>query len=194
MDEYMILLTQSRLQQQKDSDNGGNLVLPRYRVLKRASSDPLDQSQPQFRKLDVPGIRPSYDHFMTLDVGREIKEAICRVAEGSLVDLQQRYATAPASVYELPDGRTIDFGLERYQVTEVLFDPSSAPTTLLPINKDGSAASTLMRGVPRLIMDSVAQCDIDQQLGLLGNIVITGGGSVWDALPERIRSEVKLTR
>ena len=45
--------------------------------------------------------------------------------------------------------------------------------------------------LPNIICDAAFQCDRDQQAQLLGNVIISGGGSCIDNFPERIRDEVE---
>ena len=49
---------------------------------------------------------------------------MCRLAESTLTEAELRYTGLPASLYELPDGRTIDLGLERYIPPELYFAPN----------------------------------------------------------------------
>jgi actin-related protein len=45
--------------------------------------------------------------------------------------------------------------------------------------------------IPRLICDSVLRCETDVQTNLFGNMVVTGGGSSFEFLPDRIKLEVE---
>ena len=134
-------------------------------------------------------------------------------------------------MYELPDGRTIDVGIERYMVHELLFDPTQMPSHLykpstsflknyysasaIPtiVNDDtattasttsttpttsGNTEPTLsieeciatLKNIPQLVVDSVIRCDQDMHSNLFNNIVVAGGGSCVEGLPDRFRYEV----
>jgi actin-like protein 6A len=70
---------------------------------------------------DIP---QSFQSYMNLELGRDIKEAVCKVTEHSLVENEVRYSSLPTTSYELPDGNIVDLGVERFQVPELLMDAS----------------------------------------------------------------------
>jgi hypothetical protein len=45
--------------------------------------------------------------------------------------------------------------------------------------------------IPRLICDSVIRCEADVQTNLFGNMIVTGGGSSFEFVPDRIKLEVE---
>ena len=59
---------------------------------------------------------------------RDIKETVCRVPEYA-VDSRAAMSSWPAASYELPDGRTIDVGGDRFAVPELLFQPTLFDTS-----------------------------------------------------------------
>ena len=143
----------------------------------------------------VANVHPTYDAFMNLEMGREFKEAVCRVAESTLVETDPRFANLPMTPYELPDGTVVDMGLERFQMTEMLFDPSSADEECVDMALMGyynpSQNINSSDGIARLISNAVLRCDTDVQANLLQNLVIAGGGSATEGIPERIKLEVE---
>ena len=195
MDEYMHFLVGARIR----ATDPTAPVYPRYKVSKAVSEDPLLPAHTTYRVLDLPGVHASYNRFAQLELGRAIKEAVCRVSDGPLAETSPRLTGLPTTLYELPDGRAVDVGMERYAVPELLFDPSSLPAELHASCfgvDDVSAApssSSVLKSVPRLLLDSVALCegDTQAQAALLAGVVVTGGGAMWEGLPERIRLEVR---
>jgi actin-like protein 6A len=141
-------------------------------------------------------IHPTYESLMNLEIGRDVKETISRMAESTLFEADSRFASIPMIPYELPDGTVIDFGLERYQIAECLFDPSAIDLenidmVTLGLNASEILPASTLEGIPRLVSDSVLRCEADIQSTLLSNLVIAGGGASVEGLTERIKAEVE---
>ena len=79
--------------------------------------------------------------------------------------------------FVLPDGRTIFLGPERFEAPEVLFTPD-----LLDVETGG---------LPSQIFASIAAVDVDIRPQLYGNILLTGGSSLFPGLVTRLESELK---
>eukprot|EP00668_Euglena_longa_P046191 GGOE01061875.1.p1 GENE.GGOE01061875.1~~GGOE01061875.1.p1 ORF type:complete len:405 (-),score=112.67 GGOE01061875.1:251-1465(-) len=119
----------------------------------------------------------SCDTSAAREVAREIKEQLCFVA----LDYREAVASAGASqgleaAYELPDGRTITLGQERFQCPEALFDPD-----LIGIESDG---------IHRLLHATIQKCDIDVRRDLYHNCVLSGGTTTFEGLPARLSREL----
>jgi len=90
----------------------------------------------------------------------------------------------------------IDICGERVLLPELLCHPAST-TTLLISHKISANLhdfySPILRSdsVPTIITDSVLKCDGECQSLLFSNIIISGGGSNFQGMPERIRSDVE---
>jgi actin-related protein len=78
--------------------------------------------------------------------------------------------------YELPDGRVITIGNERFRAPEALFNP-----TLIGAEFDG--ASNLTYG-------SIMKCDIDVRRELYNNIVLSGGSTMYAGIGERMTKDI----
>ena len=101
--------------------------------------------------------------------------------------------------YELPDGTKVQVNIERFQMAELLIDPSPIDlcdnvdyTNLYPQLPSAMTVPGSLEGVPKIMSDAVARCDHDMQAMLLKDIVLTGGSSSIDGLQDRIRTECKL--
>lgn len=88
------------------------------------------------------------------DVAREIKEKLCYSVtnyEEALKEAEETHANE--KTYDLPDGKKVSLGAERFRSTEVLFQP-----TLAGIELDG---------LPKYCFDSIMKCDVDVRKELL---------------------------
>merc|ERR1719213_496338 len=75
--------------------------------------------------------------------------------------------------YELPDGQVITIGNERFRCPEAMFQPS-----FLEMEAAGLHETTY---------NSIMKCDVDIRKDLYGNIVLSGGNTMFPGIapPER---------
>ncbi len=109
---------------------------------------------------------------------RDIKEKFCYT--GVDLALERKLAletTVLTENYELPDGRVVQIGAERFEAPEVLFDPK-----LLDIETPG---------LSELIFQTIQGCDIDNRLELYKRVVLSGGTTMLPGLPTRLEREIK---
>lgn len=115
-------------------------------------------------------IRLSNDHVC------KMKEEICYIAKD-----YQRESECPSrdamETYELPDGREVSVGFERFKATELLFKPVIA-------GKDGSSLTDL-------IASSIESVEIESKRLLYSNIVVAGGNTSLSGFDERLLFELK---
>ncbi|KAI0676897.1 actin-like protein Arp4p [Trametes maxima] len=84
--------------------------------------------------------------------------------------------------YEFPNGANYYFtGLERYAVGEQFFTHSSQLVASNP---------NLPKTMPALIMNAIQSCDPDLRQVLMGNVVLTGGGSYFTGFTDRLATEL----
>ena len=78
--------------------------------------------------------------------------------------------------YELPDGQVITVGNQRFRCPEALFQPSML----------GMEAA----GIHQLTYDTILKCDIDIRQALYGNIVMSGGTTMYPGIADRMQKEM----
>ncbi|ODQ66847.1 endocytosis and membrane growth and polarity [Nadsonia fulvescens var. elongata DSM 6958] len=143
------------------------------------------------RRLDVAGrdvtrqminllLRRGYALNRTADFEtvRQIKEKFCYVSYDLEFDTKlAEETTTLVDNYELPDGRSIKIGSERFEAPECLFQPHLVDCE--------------QPGMGELLFDTIQSADIDVRSSLYKGIVLSGGSSMYPGLPSRLEKEVK---
>ena len=103
-----------------------------------------------------------------------IKEKSCYVVP---FDFEKELKLIKPFDYELPDGTHVIVKDQRIKCPEILFKPSL-------IGKLG-------KGIGQTCNDSIQKCDNDVRKDLYNSIILSGGNSMFNGLPERFTTEIK---
>jgi len=78
--------------------------------------------------------------------------------------------------YELPDGNVITVGSQRFRCAEALFQPSLIGSKEI--------------GIDTRTHQSIMQCDVGIRKDLYGNILLSGGSTMFPGISERLNKEI----
>lgn len=109
---------------------------------------------------------------------RQIKEKLCYVAYDTQFENKLAHdTTVLVQQYELPDGRIIKVGKERFEAPECLFQPHL-------IDVDGG-------GMAEQLFDCIDKADVDTRPEFYNHIVLSGGSSMYPGLPSRLEKDLR---
>lgn len=116
---------------------------------------------------------------LTMDTARDIKEHC------GLVKMEFTFGS-PAKdswrSYTLPDGSVIRLKDEPYRCAEKIFQPQ-LDERIVNFNE--------VKPLPELVLDSIANCDMDMRKTLVGKVALTGGNTMFEGMKERLSLELK---
>jgi actin-related protein len=112
------------------------------------------------------------------EIVKDLKEKTCYVALDFEAELEEsKTGTSKEMSYDMPDGSVISVGSERFRCPEVLFKPSL-------IGRE-------FAGIHEQTYQSIMKSDVDVRRDLYQNIVLSGGTTLFNGLPERLTKEVQ---
>ncbi|KAJ7638626.1 actin-related protein Arp4p [Roridomyces roridus] len=147
-----------------------------------ANKLPVDAGAPPRFALREDRVPKTTQSWRAWSEAREVDEWIQSVAgvlETGWND--QAAASRPPKQYEFPTGYISYFGPERYSVGEQFF--LHAPQMM-------SSNSHLPKTMTALISESLRACDPELRQVIMGNVVLTGGGSLFAGFGDRLSAEL----
>jgi len=111
------------------------------------------------------------------EIARDIKEKHSYVALDFDTELKTSGESTNKEVaYTLPDGQVITIGNQQFRCPEALFQP-------IKLGKE-------YPGIHELTFQSIMKCDVDVRKELYGNIVMSGGTTMFTGIAERLNKEI----
>jgi actin-like protein 6A len=152
-------------------------IRPRYsfkKQIKNYAEAGEEVSEFTLDELSFPNTSASFHNFAVREIVRDIKETHFKVSDSPYSD--SSFANVPTVSYELPDGKVIELGNERFKIPELLFN-NSAPLA------NGIVGFS---GLHQMVNDSITRCDMDIRKELYGNIVVAGGNTLFPGFTDRL--------
>ena len=153
-------------------------VRPRYAFTKK------DKGDGEFivKAVSHPKTTASYALFKRREIVEDIKATVCRLDDHTFN--MDEHKNVAGVTYELPDGNTIEVGVERFQIPELLFQPELLKDLNIDVpslNGDGK-----LKSIQELVLECINNADVDVRKDLWGNLVLCGGGSMFTNMRERL--------
>ena len=112
------------------------------------------------------------------EIVRDIKEKLCYIATDPEKEIMlSKKVAGMEKNFMLPDGETINVGVERFLAPECFFNPSAVGKEIPPLDD--------------LIVGAIYECDVDLRRELFSNIVLSGGSTMYPGFKERLAKEIK---
>lgn len=156
----------------------GHNIRPMYSIHKKQRVDGEFDVTDKY----LPNVSRSYHRYQSYRVVEDIKETLCRVSDIPL-EKDDPYPNLALETYPMPDSSIMSLGINRFKVSECLFEPKFIPANL-GIN------TTNMQGIQHMIFNSVSSCDVDIRKELFMNIVFSGGTTLINGFQERLQREL----
>lgn len=147
-----------------------------------------------FERGTIPEYMPTtYWRFQEQRVLRDVKESCCLIPQvdsddGAVYDIEENDAEKGA--YELPDGTRVKADKTLCRIPELLMvRGDGAGCSISPADVSPSREGAF-HDLPSMVYTAVEKADVDVRKELLGNVILTGGGSCFRGSSERLQYEL----
>ncbi|XP_065654026.1 actin-like protein 6A isoform X2 [Hydra vulgaris] len=154
-------------------------IVPSYMIKSKKQVE--EEAPADFSLRDFPPLTDSYKTYMKSELIRDFQKNCLQVSDSPFV--QSELENVPGFHYEFPNGYNRQVGIERFRISEGLFD-----TTHIK-NIKGFESTTLL-GAPHVINTCIGMCDIDIRPALYNSIVVVGGNTLINGFVERLNREL----
>jgi len=154
-------------------------LLPHQLIANKMSVDPGAAPKYTLRRERESGLTDSWRQWAEAREVEEWIQSVAGVLEQGWND--QAAAQRPPRQYEFPTGFNTYFGPERFSVGEQFFFHSPQLVATNP---------NLPKNIPALITEALRACDPELRQVLMGNVVLTGGGSLFAGFADRLSTEL----
>ncbi|CAI8001281.1 Actin-like protein 6A, partial [Geodia barretti] len=130
----------------------GCQVVPPYMIATKEAVK--ERTEPVWtRRKNLPSVTDSYHIYMTNEILRDFAMSVAQVSTTSLQDEIEHSTSIPSTSYEFPNGYSLNATVEKFKLTEGLFNAGSA-------NIKGVSGGDLL-SLPNVVINSASQCDVD---------------------------------
>ncbi|KAJ3054299.1 Actin-like 6A [Rhizophlyctis rosea] len=162
----------------------GVSVVPHYLVQSKTA---VDAGQPsQYVPRERPNTTDSFHRVAVERVVNEFKETVCHVSEGAWNE--PGLSARPMKSFEFPDGYNNAFGVMRFRIPEVLFNPAQFVIKDSKKAEDPSAPDLIP--IHQLAQAAVNSCDIDLRSQLYSTVLMTGANTMIPGFADRLYNEL----
>ncbi|KAI8644645.1 actin family [Parasitella parasitica] len=184
-------------------------ITPHYRIAKKKLVEKDQPPEIELRQLE--GITNTFNDYQSNRVLNEFKETICQISDTAFEE--EALSSRSKKTFEFPDGFNHSFGIERFKLPEMLFQPdvydvestktedkaepedhkdkSKEVEKDEPMQDDQEKTNKLV-GVHDMVYNSINNCDIDLRPLLFNNVVVTGGNTLFRGFNERLNNDLPL--
>lgn len=153
-------------------------VVPQYMV-KSKEEVTAEGIKKWEKKANIPQVTESWHKYMVNQVLKDFAATVLQVSDNELND-QDLNMSLPKVPFYFPNGHHRDFGIERMQVVEHLFNTSRVR----------GASTNSMLGASHVVSSCINMCDVDLRPSLYNSVIVTGGNTLLQGFTERLNSDL----